>query len=233
MTVFKRVPVFEPDEVDPLRIDEVLDFRPGIKPLQEIPFNEAVPLIQEELSEFLLEFVAARGRWPGAVANQALADANVLVEALEKILSAKGLVMLDREERTRLARAAASEASWHVNVCGLLGHFDEVARAGQERAELPSPTETHFVGAPRGDSCWVMADKPASKKANAHIQAELDRDGLSPARSDRRAVEFDGKILPAWGDVQKVLDDVAEHGVAGDVLTLTLDQLRRLAAQRC
>ncbi|WP_370501190.1 hypothetical protein NWT09_14085 [Mycolicibacterium sp. jd] len=220
VAVFERVPVFEPDDSGKLAAYEVLDLGP-IKPPQSLGWAQVAPLIMDELLDFLRQFVSTHGRMPGASPDFAVADATEFIAALETALAARGLSMSDKEEHTKLLRAAARESSYYFNSCSAF------------RAHVVA-SETHFVGAPRGESEWAMAPKPASNKASARAEAELDRSGARAVlMPPGHIAEFDGTNLPAWDDVKMVLDAVAENGEAGDILTLTVDQLRRLVAQRC
>lgn len=231
VTVFKRVPTFEDSEE--LQVNEVLDFKPGRKPPVGLaPDDPARAAVIADLAQFIQDFITTHGRLPGTVAEHVENDAVAVANALDEITAARGLSIVGREEIAQLARKTASECRW---VMPLREVLDQLPANHEGQIEIPpSMIRTHFVGAPQGESEWVVSPKPASKKAAAHIEAELAREGFRiPGPNEYRTLEFDGKELPAWCDVQKVLDSVAEHGEAGDTLTLTTEQLRALIAQRC
>ena len=250
VTVFKRVPVLEPlneksrgETGEELLVDEIFDLGPirqelveeilgrGWQPRSQAAWDEARALIEGNFIEWLRTFYSTHGRMPGAVREHALADSAALIKTLQTMLAGHGITMFNREELTRLLRETAIESDYIIrSSCAALNKAVEVARsAGLEVVKTTCSGNFHIVGAPRGRSKWEQASKPASKKAVARAEADLDRtEAEVVAMPPGHTPEFDGVNLPAWDDVQKALDEIAVHGQVGDTLTLTVPQLWHL-----
>lgn len=226
MTVFSRQPKIDTPVADEnaLSATEVLDLPRGVKPPLGVIPDDLRGQVIDEYSEWIAQFVAEHNRLPGTDAEHLDADAAALAQALEDVLAARGLRLVGRDEHVQFARSIAAEADWYVNCVQL-----RQVTADPGDGITIKATATRFVGEPGNDSEWVSNPKPRSKRAAAHVRADLDRDGFAlPHNQNRLTLE-----LPSIEVLAPVLDDIAQHGQAGDVLTLTVGQLQRLLAHRC
>lgn len=226
VTVFSRVPgpaSARPVVTGGLSVTELLDFGTGVKPpFGGVPDDLRAQVI-EEYANWIARFVADHQRWPGSDAEHQTADAVALTQALGDILAGHGLRLAERDELRGLARSAAADITWYVN-CAELGRPDD--SDGDMTLRVAS---TRFVGEPGDDTEWISNPKPRGKRATDHVRAEIARSGFAiPRNGDRPRPE-----LPSIEDMTPVLDAIARNGQAGDILTLTLEQLHRLLAQRC
>jgi hypothetical protein len=218
VTVFERVPKGTAGGTgEQLHIDEVIDM-----PVAPVPKRGLVSLLAPALESFLHNFLAAHTHWP---------DEAAIIEAAKDILKAQGLVLVTREELVDLGKSTGAASTWYIDYAAMVAHITE--HDGLDLSDMS--ITTHFAGEPRGESVWAPLPKPEGKKARIHSRAALDRDGFALPRDGRRHLDaLASRDLPPVADMQAALDYLVDQAPdTRDMLTLTIDQLRRLVAQRC
>lgn len=239
MTVFERQPDFdqlseEESAADrPLRFDVLVD-----QPHETLQArrNQNSELVGG-LAEYVSTFVKTNGRWPTTAGDAdgiiaAIEDlgfsvvhesevADIKRATIERIESDKGIIV----------GAAEGQSAVYVDVEDLIEHLAKHGDLNMDDVSVVA----HMIGEPRGASHWVATPKPLSKKARAHLRAALDKDGYiaGGGAHSQPQEQFDGVKLPAWSDVQRVLDHIAVHGASGDIIVMTVAQLRALVQRLC